>query len=410
MRLSVTRPMPYPPVKPGPLDAIYLDHAATTPLRPEVAEAIAAAAASAFANPSSPHAAGRRAKQVLEDARERILTLLGGQAGGRAGGRERDRFVFTSGATEANRLGILGTETARPGLILCSARDHLSIRSAASERVGQGWIMADVPLAATGSLESESLTMLLDQTTPGPRLLAVTLVCGQTGICEDIAVVATEQARRPGLMVHADATQAAAWEPLDLAGSPFTTAALAPHKFGGPRGIGGLFVRGGVRISPLVPGPQELGLRGGTEAVALAAGFATALELVAAERADTAKRVTLLRHRLEMGVVLAATQAGLEAMVIGEGVRRAPHIATIAIAGTDRQAVVMAADLAGICLATGTACASGSSEPAAALVALGVDPRLRGGAIRASVGRTTTTEDVDEAIFRLQRIFERMRP
>ena len=398
--------MAYPPVEPGPPEAIYLDHAATTPLRPEVAEAIAAAAARAFANPSSPHAAGRRAKQVLEDARERILTLLGGHASG----RERDRLVFTSGATEANRLGILGTAEGQPGLILCSARDHLSIRSAASERAGQGWIMADVPLAATGSLDRESLTMLLDQTTPGPRLMAVTLVCGQTGIREDIAMVATEKARRPGFMVHADATQAAAWEPLDLAGSPFTTATLAPHKFGGPRGIGGLFVRSGVAISPLVPGPQELGLRGGTEAVALAAGFAAALELVAAERADTARRVTLLKHRLEAGVVSAATQAGFEARVIGEGVTRAPHIATIAIAGTDRQAVVMAADLAGICLATGTACASGSSEPAAALVALGVDPRLRGGAIRASLGRTTTTGDVDEAILRLRRIFERMRP
>ena len=166
--------MAYPPVEPGPPEAIYLDHAATTPLRPEVAEAIALAAARAFANPSSPHAAGRRAKQVLEDARERILTLLGGHAAG----RERDRLVFTSGATEANRLGILGTAEGRPGLILCSARDHLSIRSAASERAGQGWIMADVPLAATGSLDSESLTMLLDQTTPGPRLGPTRRGCG----------------------------------------------------------------------------------------------------------------------------------------------------------------------------------------------------------------------------------------
>jgi len=388
------------PLRAPARDPVYLDHAAATPLRPEVAEAMRRAGAT-FANPSSPHAAGRSARRALEESRERILALLGGRTAGPC----RDRLVFTSGATEANRLGILGPALASSdrGWIGVSARDHASIGHAANELVRHGWHLETLPLSSTGGLVLEAVPVAGATC----RLLAVTTVCGQTGIRQDLARVGELAAA--GLVVHADATQAAGWEATDFAGSPLTTLALAPHKFGGPRGIGGLVVRGGLAVEPLVPGSQELGLRGGTEAVALAVGFARALELAAADRDDAAARVADLRRRLEGGLIAAATAAGREAIVVGAVAPRAPHVALIAFAGVDRQAFAMAADLDGVCLATGTACASGSSEPPAILEPMGVPARFRQGVVRLSLGRDSTSGDVDEAIARLTPLLRHQR-
>lgn len=385
-------------------ESIYLDHAAATPLLPEVAAAMAEVRAAGFANPSSPHAAGRRARRLLEDARERILDLVGADLGPGAG------LVFTSGATEANRLGILGQAVESRGRILGSARDHSSCRAAGGELVARGWERVDVPLRADGTL---ALPRDAEDETAGD-LLSAALVCGQSGIREDASALAAWAAARPGRRVHVDATQAV------LAGAPHgpgpfglpptaaTTLTLAPHKFGGPRGIGGLVVRRGVAFAALVPAAQEAGLRGGTEAVDLAVGFARALEATLAARAEVASRVASLRDRLEARLVAAAGVAGIDAVVIGGNAPRAPHIATVAFAGLDRQALVMAADLEGVWCATGTACASGSSEPAPALVAMGLPDSHVAGAVRFSLGRDTTAAHVDAAAERLGRVLARM--
>ena len=392
----------------SPVAPVYLDHAAATPLEAEVAAAMAEAAATAFANPSSPHAAGRVAKRLLEDAREQIVAALGGRVGGPA----RDRLVFTSGATEANRLGLLGL-AGRPrlpqttGLVAISARDHSSLVSAADELGRARWQVVELPLAASGAVDPAGLGTLAE-TCPkaSPRLLAVTTVCGQSGTSDPLpggAALAGD-----GWLIHADATQAVAWDEINFAASPWATLALAPHKFGGPRGIGGLVVRHGIDVSPQTPGPQELGLRGGTEAVTLAVGFARALELAAATRADERARVAALRDKLEQGLVAAAGDSGIDAVVVGAGAPRAPHVSLVALAGLDRQAVAMAADLAGVCLATGTACASGSAEPPPILAALGLPERFRGGAIRLSLSRGSTAGDVEQAIARLGAVLHRL--
>lgn len=379
-------------------ESIYLDHAATTPLDPRVDEAMRRAATDAFANPSSPHAAGRRARGILEDAREFLVTLLGG----RSSGGSRDRLIFTSGATEANRLGMLGTAGPHPGTVGISPRDHGSVITAAEDLVARGWEVCHLPLAADGSAAGAAAT--LAASTPGRVLLSTTLVCGQTGIRESLVTLAgTGVGER--LFVHADATQAAAWDAISFADLPLTTLALAPHKFGGPRGIGGLLVRGSLEVRPLTPGPQELGLRGGTEAVPLAVGFAVALQLAAAAREATRLRVADLRDRFEEQFVTAAGRHGLDALVVGHGAHRAPHIATIAVRGCDRQAFMMACDLAGIALATGTACASGSSDPSPAIVALDLPGWVPQSAIRASVGPSTTEADIAEAVQRLDGVF-----
>lgn len=413
-----------------PVASIYLDHAATTPVRDEVAAAMEEARRVAFANPSSPHAAGRRAKARLEDCRERILGLVGATGRG-------DRLVFTSGATEANRLAILGLaagSVAGPGKAGCdttgvvahSARDHASIRTAVAELAARpGWDAACAPLSPCGTLDGAWVSAWAAARPPRLRLLATTLVCGQTGSIESLLGESVRGDSSVDLLVHVDATQAVGMLDVAFARLPAATLALAPHKFGGPRGIGGLVIRAGVPFAAVAGGPQEGGLRGGTEPVTLAVGFAAALELAVAERAAAARRVTIIRDRFEAGLAAAAGACGMEIHVVGAAGprgggptgRRAPHISTIAftareLAGTrgriDRQAFVMAADLEGVCVATGTACASGSSEPAPALLAMGLSEPVVEGAVRFSFGRETTTTDVDEAVARLGRVLARM--
>jgi cysteine desulfurase len=380
-------------------DPIYLDHAATTPVRPEVAAAMAEAQASAWANPSSPHAAGRRAKQVLEECREKIVALVGGRTTGVA----RDRLVFTSGATEANRLAILGLAAGAAGVFATSARDHTSVRFLRGELAGRGWTVLEPPLARTGRLAPQWTMPPCDR-----GIMAATLVCGQSGVVEDTAGIKAALASRPEVRLHVDATQAVVTQPIDWTDLGAATLALAPHKFAGPRGIGALVVRGDVVLEPIVPGPQEAGLRGGTEPVTLAVGFARALELAVAERAAEAFRLAGIREHFAAALAAAACAQGLACARIVDADASSPHILTVALSGVDRQAFMMAADLAGVCCGTGAACASGSSVPAPALVAMGLGPETVAAAVRFSFGRTSTADDVDLALHRLMPVLARL--
>jgi cysteine desulfurase len=308
--------------------------------------------------------------------------------------------VFTSGASEANRLALLGSLAAgSTGCLATSARDHTSLRLAAATAAESGARAVSLPLDASGRLDRSAIqAWLAEHVSCHARILATTLVCGQTGIVENIAAVAA--ACDESAHVHTDVTQAALTEDLSFLRLGIATLTLAPHKFGGPRGIGALIVRHGQTLSPLQPGTQELGLRGGTEPVVLAAGFARALELAVEERAATRLRLEALRDRFEG----ALARAGVAWRAIGTDAARAPHISTIIFQGHDRQAVVMAADLAGLCCSTGTACASGSSEPSPALGAMGLPPEAIHGAVRFSLGVHTTADDIDRAVGILTRV------
>jgi len=389
--------------------SIDLDHAAATPPAPEVVAAIAEAQAVAHANPSSHHALGRTARRLLEDARDRIMAVLGG----RGAGVHRDRLVFTSGASEANQLAILGMAAGADGLgeIWFSRRDHPSSLNAALAAGRQGWRLRELGLTADAGTAAAALAAALEAVeSPAPRIAVLTLGCGQTGSVEDMALLvglANRPSGRANVLVHLDATQTAGFMPVAFQASPAATLALAPHKFAGPRGIGGLLIRGGVAIEAVQAGTQEQGLRGGTEAVPLAVGFARAIELSVADREQTARRVAGLRDRLEARLLAKARAAGIPAVVIAAGAARCPHICTLAFPGLDRQTLAMAADLAGVCLATGTACASGSSEPAPALIAMGLPPDLVRCAVRLSVGRTTTDTEIDQAVERLAPLLRR---
>jgi cysteine desulfurase len=412
---------------------LYLDHAATTPLRDEVAAAMEAARHTAFANPSSPHAAGRLARGMLEDCRERILTALGARRGSAT---TADRLIFTSGATEANRLAVLGIGRSRAadraqapatsGLVAHSARDHAGLATATAELAAGGWDSMLLPLDPRGAIDTGGFAAAAAAvaTSGRPLLFLTTLVCGQTGLVEDMDAVRHLATACPGMAIHVDATQAVPAVAVDFADLPAATLAVAPHKFGGPRGIGGLLVRGGLALAPLMPGPQEAGLRGGTEPVVLAVGFATALDLCHAERIREVGRLTALRDRFETRLcaavnrsVSAAPPACHGLTVLGRdtpAVARAAHLSTVILPGIDRQAFVMAADLAGICCATGTACASGSTEPAPAVAALvaatGLPAAAVQWAVRFSLGRDTTTAMIDDAVARITEIVMRLAP
>jgi cysteine desulfurase len=320
------------------------------------------------------------------------------------GGGRGDRVIFTSGASEANHLAIVGMATAGgSGCIAFSRRDHPSQIGAALAAASRGWQPRELSLDTNlGTATAAALVALQERdgttATRGPWIVCLTLACGQTGSVERLDWVSG--CRDRGILAHVDATQAAGWLPLDFQAASAATLALAPHKFGGPRGIGGLLVRGDVAVHALQAGPQEQGLRGGTEAVALAAGFARAIELAVADR-GAAARVAAVRDRFETRLIAAAAAVGQPAQVIAAAGPRSPHISTIAFPGLDRQSVAVAADLAGVAIATGTACASGSSEPAPALVAMGLAPDVVRGAVRFSFGRTTTPEEVERAVERL---------
>ncbi|MFM7244333.1 MAG: cysteine desulfurase family protein [Planctomycetaceae bacterium] len=383
----------------SPGGPIYLDHAATTPLRTAVDEAMREAAAMAFANASSPHEFGRRARRTLEEARERILSALGA----RTSGLGRDRLVFTSGATESNRLALLG-RGGPAGLVAWSPRDHASVAASATDLVRRGWQGVVLTLDEKGSTAAATAALVTTLPPLGPTVVrCLTTACGQTGTLDLPDECIGTDAR---ISLHVDHTQAVAWIDPPIRDLHAATLTLAPHKFGGPRGIGGLVIRGDVPLEPLHPGPQELGLRGGTEAVPLAVGFAVALESAVAERRAVIDRVAALRRRFEDGVAAAAAAGGRQVVIIAAAAPRAPHVSTIAVAGIDRQSLVMAADLAGVCLATGTACASGSSEPSAAIEALHLPAWVAPSAFRASIGITTSADEVDEAVRRLARVFQ----
>lgn len=373
----------------------YLDHAAATPLLPEAADAMQEASR-AYGNPSSVHAVGREARRSLEDARERIVAAMGGCTTG----QHRDLLLFTSGATEANQMALSGLVPADRSLapfvhapLFHSARDHAATQAAARLLADAGRAVTELPLDHRGMLDT---TAIRDAAATTPQaILSTTLACSQSGTLDNLSAIA---AAFPHATLHVDAVQAVGRVPVTLSDLPAASVSLAAHKLGGPHGIGGLLLRAGVTIRPLLPGTQERGLRGGTESVALAVAFATAVEHAVRHQVEETRRLTALRDRFEQTLRSDAAAAGVELVVIGAEAARTPHISVVAFPGRDRQATVMAADLAHLCIASGTACSSGSSEPSPALVASGLPGSVVDSAVRVSLGWSTSDTEIDRAV------------
>jgi cysteine desulfurase len=375
-------------------DSIYLDHNATTPIDPLVVEAMARAWRDGGANPASQHAPGRRARRMLEEAREGILELLGAKTGG----MDADQLIFTSGGTEANNLLLQGLIAQHePGDLFISPFEHPSIRGAAELLRERHVNVRVLPWAEEfwrGLIDIESRDAVL--------VVSFMLANNETGAIfplEDIV----QTCGCYGAHIHTDAVQAIGKIPVHFRELGVDALTVAPHKFHGPLGIGGLVLRHGVKLQPLFYGGfQQSGLRPGTENVALAVGFHEALKLAVSELPERAARMAALRDQLERSLKEGCgRQECLPHVIVGENSPRLPNTSCVSFPGLDRQALVMALDMAGVACSTGSACASGSSEPSPTLIAMGLPTDVIHGAIRLSLGAFTTAEEVAEASRRI---------
>ena len=363
---------------------VYLDHAATTPLRPEVLEAMTPYLGGVFGNPSSPHAFGRAAREALDDAHDRLARSIGGEA------RE---IVFTSGGTEANNLALKGAAWAgksRGHRIVTTPIEHHAVGHALAYLEHFGFEVVQVPVDRYGRVAPDDIERAITERT---TLVSVMLGNNEVGTLQPIADVAAVVREHRGVLLHVDAVQAAPWVDLDVSTLGADLVALSAHKAEGPKGTGALWIRRGTHIlAQQHGGSQERHRRAGTEDVAGAVGMARAFELVASERATVVPRVRGLRDRL-LDTLLAVD--GVEAT--GHPTDRLAHIASIIARGVDGASAMLALDLEGIAVSTGSACTTGSTDPSHVLSAMGYPPEEALGALRLSVGRTTTEADIDEA-------------
>lgn len=392
------------------MDSIYLDHNSTTPLLPEVADAITEALRAGYANPASQHQPGRRARRKLEETRDGIAEILGAKTTG----MDADRLIFTSGGTEANNLALFGLAGEQQGRLIISSIEHPSVVGPAEQLAQRGWQLDRAGVSPDGVLDLDQLRELLADSpasnlgpaqNAAPSLVSIMLANNETGTMQPLADVA-EICRVSGALLHTDAVQVAGKLPVAFRQLGVHAMTVNAHKYHGPRGIGALVVRHGVELQPIVYGGfQQAGLRPGTEDVVLAVGMLQALQCWQREADARASRMTDLRDQLEHLI-----RAGDPAVVINGGrAPRLPHTSNVSFPGTDRQALLMALDLAGVACSTGSACASGSSQASPVLLAMGCEKVVVEGSLRISLGATTTSPQVVEAARRILRIVNDLR-
>jgi cysteine desulfurase len=371
------------------LNPVYLDHAATTPVRDEVFEAMRPFFGTRFGNPSSTHRWGREARAALDEARERGARCLGARS---------DEICFTSGGTEADNLAILGAwramrEKGRHAVV-SSPIEHKAVIGAIHQAAHEGAEERLVEVDRDGCVSIDSFDALVDDTV---AVCSVMWVNNEIGTVQPIPTLA-EHARVRGVLMHTDAVQAFGKVEIDAGKQQFDLLSISGHKIGAPKGIGALFIRRGTPLEPLLHGgTQDRGRRPGTENVASIIGLARAAELAVEEREQECSRLETLRDSLESAILERVP----DAVVHGRNTTRAPHVLNVSVPGTDSESLLMALDLKGIACSGGSACSSGSISPSHVLVAIGVSPELAGAAIRMSLGSLTT----DESVSRVAEVF-----
>jgi len=368
-------------------EPIYLDHAATTPVRPEVLEAMAPFYGPRFGNPSSLHRWGREARTALDEARERLAGCIGARA---------DEICFTSGGTEADNIAILGAWRARKGegrnAIVSTPTEHKAVLGAVHQAAREGAEERLCRVTPAGVVDTASYDEL---TRSDVAVVSVMWINNEIGTIQPIEALATT-AKARGALFHTDAVQAFGKVDIDARKVMFDALSLSGHKFGAPKGCGAIFVRRGTLLESLFHGgTQERGKRPGTENVAAAVGLAKAAELTCAERASETSRLRALRERLERGICERIPDAVIHG---ANAPARAPHIVNVSVPGTDSESMLMALDLQGIGCSAGSACQSGSSSPSHVLSAIGTQRELVNSAIRMSLGSMSDEKSVDRVI------------
>lgn len=380
-------------------ERIYLDWNATAPLRPQ-ARAAMLAALDLVGNASSVHAEGRGARKVVEEARSRVAALVGAQP---------KNVTFTSGGTEANAMALspvieMGTDKTPRDRLLMSAIEHPSVRSGGRFAAG---IIEDIPVTAQGVIDLEALRQRLAVlAADGVRrpLVFVMAANNETGVVQPIPEVAAIVHEAGGLL-HVDAVQTAGRIPCDIGMLDADALTLSAHKIGGPKGVGALICRS-ERIhfsdSLVRGGGQERGLRAGTENVAGIAGFGAAAALARESLAAEAGWMAERQRILEAGLLEVCP----DTVIFGKDAARLPNTTLFAVAGIKAETAVIALDLAGCAVSSGAACSSGKVQPSHVLMAMGVDPALTAGALRLSLGWTTTDHDIEGFLFAWRKLAE----
>lgn len=383
----------------GPIT--YLDHAATTTLRPEVAAAVESVHERQLGNPTGSHPLAQRARALLEDARDEVAAFLG---------RDPGEIVFTSGGTEAANLAVLGAAEAAyrergDAVVLASAVEHPAVRESAKAAGRMGIDVRELPVDAAGVIDRDALDRTLSSRC---TLVAVMTANNETGVIQPLAdVVESVRRRAPAACVFTDAVQAAPYVDLADVAVDVEMVGLSAHKFGGPVGTGALAVSSRVKLAPrLYGGGQERERRSGTPDVAGAVGMATALQLVAKDRGAASVRISELRDRLAQGLLAAVPWAR---RTVPAGVPVLPGHLHLCLPGVDREELLVALGAEGICVSGGSSCASGALEPSHVLAAMGLDRDVAVGAVRFSLGYDTTEGDVDRALAVVPGVAARLR-
>ncbi|HET8542807.1 MAG TPA: cysteine desulfurase family protein [Anaeromyxobacter sp.] len=373
---------------------IYLDHNAITPVRPE-ARAAVLEALDAFGNPSSVHAAGRAARDLLDRAREQVARAIGA--------RPAD-LVLTSGATEGAALAVRGALAAAPAgrtRLVVTAVEHPCVLSLARALERAETPLSVVPVDRRGLVDPAAFRAALG---PDVALAAAMRANNETGVILPVPELAAA-AREAGALFLCDAVQAAGKIEVDVRTLGADLVLLTGQKLGGPRGAGALWISPGVRLGALFGGEQERGRRAGTENLPGAAGLGAAIEVAVARRAADAERIRALRDRLEAGLLAAVPRA----RVNGAGAPRLPGTSSIVFEGCDAETLLMAMDLEGLCASAGAACHSGSTRLSGVLLAMGLTDAEARATIRFSLGWTSTADDVERALAIVPPLVERVR-
>jgi len=369
---------------------IYLDYNATTPLAPEAREAMLPFLGKDFGNASSIHAAGREARAAIDSARDRVAHLLGAKP---------HEITFTSGGTESDNLAILGLARAGRGrhVITCATEHHAVLHACEHLARREGFRLTVLPVDRTGRLAPEQIAEAIDDDT---ALVSVMTANNETGTLQPAPEIAA-LCRERGVIFHGDAIQSFGKEPVRAA--DFDALSLAAHKFHGPKGAGVLYLRGGLNIEPLQHGgAHENQRRPGTENVAAIAGLAAAAELAA--RDFDAARQSALRERLWSGV----RQLFPAAIRNGDPARSLANTLNVSFPGLDGEGLLIALDLAGVAVSSGSACMVGSVQPSHVLLAMGIAPEVASATVRFSLGKPTTEREIDDALARMSGVFTRL--
>jgi cysteine desulfurase len=357
------------------MQRIYLDNNATTPIHPDVIRVLEGSLRDVFGNASSIHKEGQRARQVIEDARESVATLIGATA--------RD-VVFTSGGTESNNAAIFGA-VPRDGRhhIVTTTIEHPSVAEAVSELERRGHRVTRVPPARSGEVSASAVINAIE---PDTRLVTVMLANNETGVIQPVAGIG-RACRERGVLFHCDAVQGAGKIKVDVNELACDTLSMSAHKMHAPKGVGALYVRRGLALSShIVGGAQERRRRAGTENVPLAAAFGAAAKLASPFGNQ-------LRDRFEAGLT-----SGFDVIVNGASVSRLPNTTSATFRNVDAEGLVIAMDLNGVAVSTGSACSSGRVEPSGVLLAMGLAPHEAKSTVRFSMSRFTTAEEMDRVL------------